>query len=86
MSPGNCFVIWPMAELIERNREAGQAGGPARQQLIAFGDDRTGNPFCAQQGHEAVYYWSAIDQEATRIANDLPTFWRAWVSGTLPLH
>jgi cell wall assembly regulator SMI1 len=86
-NPGQWYVIWPMVDVIQRNREAGQIETLARQQWIAFGDDGTGNPFCVhRRGGGAVYYWNLIDQQATLLADDLPSFWTAWVADTLPPH
>jgi len=85
--PGQWFVIWALADIVARNREASQVEALARQQWIGFGDDGTGNPFCvARRGGEAVYYWSPIDQEATFLADDLPSFWTARAAMTLPPH
>jgi cell wall assembly regulator SMI1 len=83
---GQWYVIWPMVDMVARNREASQIETPARQLWIAFGDDGTGNFCVRRRGGEAVYYWNPIDQEATLLADDLPSFWTAWVANTLPPH
>ena len=67
--PGQWFVIWPLREVVERNRTAAEVETVHRGDWVAFGDDGTGNPFCVdRQGNDAVYYWSPIDQAATRLA------------------
>jgi len=85
--PSQWFVIWPLADVVSRNQEAWAIEGGRRVQLVGFGDDGTGNPFCVQRdaGPE-VFAWSPIDHDATHIAKDLKTFWRHWTAGTLPSH
>ena len=83
--PGQWFVIWPLMEVVERNRVASEAESHRRRDWVAFGDDGAGNPFCVdRQGNDAVYYWSPIDQAATRLAADPAAFWKAWVADSLP--
>lgn len=76
-----------LADLLERNRAVDNVENPSLAGFIAFGDDGTGSPFCvSNDGGDAVYYWSAIDQRAMLVADDLPGFWTAWVSDALPPH
>jgi hypothetical protein len=85
--PGQWFVIWPLADIAQRNRLANELEGPGRSRWIGFGDDGTGSPFCvARRGGAAVYYWSPIDHSATLLASGVAEFWAAWVAGTLPPH
>jgi SMI1/KNR4 family protein SUKH-1 len=85
--PGQWFVIWPLGELVERNRMAWQVEGAQRKAWVGFGDDGTGNPFCfARSEGEAVYHWSPTDQESTWLAGDAAAFWAAWTSGQLRPH
>ena len=85
--PGQWFVIWPLAEVVERNRLAHDVEGPNRREWIGFGDDGTGRQFCVdRQGGNAVYDWSSIDQAATRLAEGVAEFWAAWVAGSLRTH
>lgn len=85
--PGQWFVIWPLADVFERNRLANELEGPARSLWIGFGDDGTGSPFCLDRlGGTAVYHWSPIDHAATLLADGLEGFWTAWVEGSLPTH
>jgi hypothetical protein len=85
--PGQWFVIWPLADVVERNRLARDVESSARADWIGFGDDGTGNPFCVCRGNgDDVYYWSPIDQEATWLASDPAAFWQALVTDSLPKH
>ena len=85
--PGQWFVIWPLSEVVARNRAANQVEGLGRREWIGFGDDGTGSPFCVDRlGGDAVFHWSSIDQEATRLARDVVEFWTAWLAGSLPPH
>lgn len=80
---GRWFVIWPLADLVERN-------GPhwigweneVRRTLLGFGDDGTGAPYCiARAGGSVIFKWSPIDQELTPIASTLRDFWLSRYSG-----
>ena len=85
--PGQWFVIWPIVELVTRNADAYAVEGNRRRALVGFGDDGTGSPFCVRSdGSDEVASWSAIDQQATHLADDLVSFWIGWVGGTLPPH
>ena len=85
--PGQWFVIWPLADVVQWNRRASEIEGPARSASIGFGDDGTGSPFCVDRlGGTTVYRWSPIDHSATVLAGDLAGFWAAWVEGSLPTH
>jgi hypothetical protein len=82
---GQWFVIWPLADVVARNRQAWAARGLDRRALLAFGDDGTGDPFCvACDGSRAVVVWSEIDDSVTYMADDIERFWSAWTAGTLP--
>ena len=86
--PGQWFVIWPLSEVATRKRQAGSLeGSPVRRGLVGFGDDGTGAPFCVpRDGSGGVFAWSAIDGEATRLADTVARFWEGWLTGTLPPH
>ena len=79
-------VIWPLEMLAQENMQRREVGVlPA--DLIAFGDDGTGDPFCVpRDGSDGVFYWSPIDGEATLLAGAIADFWSGWVAGTLPPH
>ena len=79
---GQWFVIWPLADVAARN-SVEQVGweGPARRELIGFGDDGTGAPFCvARGGGTGVHLWSSITQEADQVGETVEEFWRTWTS------
>lgn len=86
--PGQWFVIWPLSEVVTRNREAWSLeDSPVRRGLVGFGDDGTGAPFCVPRGGGGgVFAWSAIGGEATWLAGTVAGFWSGWVAGTLPPH
>jgi hypothetical protein len=85
--PGEWFVIWPLRDVVQRNRTAWHVEGAQRQEWGGFGDDGTADPFCFRRaGGNAVYYWSPIEQEATLLADDAASFWTALISSTLPPH
>ena len=85
---GQWFVIWPLAELVTRNQDAWSRDARSpRQALVGFGDDGTGAPFCViREDGSSVFAWSAIDGEATLLADTVAGFWSGWVAGTLPAH
>jgi hypothetical protein len=86
--PGQWFVIWPLPEVVTRNREASaQDSRPARRELTGFGDDGTGAPFCVRRdGGGNVFAWSPIDGKATLLARSVADFWSEWAANTLPPH
>jgi len=86
--PGQWFVIWPLREVVARNRQAWLWGDSlARQGLVGFGDDGAGAPFCVpRDGSSGVFAWSAVDDEAVLLAGTVAEFWSGWVAGTLPPH
>ena len=44
---GEWFVVWPLSEVVSRNRDEWAIEDyRARQELLGFGDDGTGAPFC----------------------------------------
>ena len=85
---GQWLVIWPLPEVVGRNREAWEVeDSPFRRKLVGFGDDGTGVPFCVRRdGGDGVFAWSAFDGQATRLAHTVATFWSGWVAGTLPRY
>lgn len=85
---GQWFVIWPLAEVIARNRQAwSQGGSPSRRELVGFGDDGTDAPFCVpRDGGSRVFARSLVDGQATLLAGSVADFWSGWAAGTLPPH
>ncbi len=85
---GQWFVIWPLAEVVIRNRKAWSwKDSAARRRLMGFGDDGTGAPFCVpRDGSGGGLAWSAISGEATVLAGSVAAFWSGWLASTLPPH
>ncbi|GIF02452.1 SMI1/KNR4 family protein [Paractinoplanes rishiriensis] len=82
---GHWFVIWPLADVLQRNSD-GWVGweSSGRRHLIGFGDDGTGDPFCVpRDGGAGVLIWHPIGQEAIRLADTLQGFWIGLNSGTI---
>lgn len=78
---GQWWVIWPLGMLSEENERRRRAGGlPA--DLIAFGDDGTGDAFCAEPNQGNVICWHAIGARKQPLAADVATLWQAWTDGT----
>lgn len=73
---------WPIETLVSLNRDA-RVDDLIPTYLLAFGDNGADQWFCvdARSGSdETVYSWAAIGREETRMAPDLATFWREWLS------
>jgi hypothetical protein len=82
--PGQWFVVWPLAEVVARNRLAWADESIARQGLVGFGDDGTGAPFCVpRDGSGGVFTWNPIDAQAYRLADTVAQFWSGWSSGLI---
>jgi hypothetical protein len=75
-TPGQWWVVWPSARVVSDNRRAWR-DGELSVDLLAFGDDGTGNPFCIQDD-DRVVYWSWIDCEIEREVGNLATFLADW--------
>lgn len=83
--PGRWNVIWPLAQVVERNRTAWDIETRARRDWVGFGDDGTGAPFCVRRtGGDEVFHWSPIEQRASILASDAIAFWQEWVTASLP--
>jgi len=81
---GQWFVLWPLARIVENNEDAWAAGTPVRRELLGFGDDGTGAPFCVRlDGSSDVFIWSPIEGTAVRLADDLACFWSAWAANVI---
>ena len=73
---GRWFVIWPLAALPGRNELDWAKDGPRRRELVAFGDDGTGGPFCVpRDGGPGVFLWDALTPAPLWLANDVGDFW-----------
>ena len=62
---GQWFVVWPLERLVSDNVRS-WSEGRLRRDLLAFGDDGTGNPFCVPTNEarpREVIRWSWIDDD-----------------------
>lgn len=82
--PGQWFVVWPLAEVVTRNQRAWADESAARQELVGFGDDGTGAPFCVpRDGGVGVFVWEPIEQQAFWLADTVEQFWSGWSRGLI---
>jgi hypothetical protein len=82
--PGQWFVVWPLAEVVTRNRQAWAAESTARQEFVGFCDYGTGAPFCVpRDGSIGVSTWNSIEQRADRLADTVEEFWSCWSGGKI---
>jgi hypothetical protein len=78
---GQRFVLWPLAESIRRNEREWEAGGSARRELLAIGDDGTGARICVpRDGSSGVFLWDPLTATPHWLANDLGDFWIGWTT------
>jgi hypothetical protein len=74
------WVVWPLERVIADNEDAWREKRlPAS--LLAFGDDGTGNPFCAalDDAQDEVLRWSWIDGDVEAVVGSMAEFMREWV-------
>ena len=73
--------MWPLDRLVSDNLDAWQRN-QLSQDLLAFGDDGTGNPFCLRlRDSDEVVRWSWIDLQAEQGEGTLLDFVSWWVKG-----
>ncbi len=60
-----------------RDNTLAWGSGELAHELLAFGDDGTGNPFCIQNGARVVR-WSWIDAAIEQDIGDLGIFLAEW--------
>jgi hypothetical protein len=79
---GEWWVIWPLGRVVEENLRSWGEGTLARD-LVAFGDDGIGNPFCIPLSGDAddVVRWNWIDSEVEVQEGSFDHFRRAWCLG-----
>lgn len=78
--PGQWWVIWPLDRVTETCSVA-WADGSLPTNLIAFGDDGTGNPFCVARGAaSSVVRWSWIDGDAEVDEGTFADFLSHWIT------
>lgn len=69
-----------IAEETERVRADGLLAGD----VLCFGDDGTGDPFCiSHQNGGPVWWLSLIDGEMVVLADSLLAFWDGWLRGEI---
>ena len=82
-------VAWPLRRLVEANLSHWSDHSlPLPRDLLAFGDDGTGKPFClrlhaASEAHSEVVSWSWIDDHGRAVAPDLYVFWLRWLQSEI---
>jgi hypothetical protein len=74
---GQWWVVWPLDRLVADTLTA-WADGTLDRALVAFGDDGTGNPFCASVGPDEVVRWSWINGEVEQVEGTFADFVMAW--------
>lgn len=83
---GQWFVVWPLERLVADNVRSWSEGTLPRD-LIAFGDDGTGNPFCVPTSEDRsrdILRWSWIDGDVEEVV-PAQEFFAAWTNlGTFP--
>ena len=87
--PGQWFLVWQLTYLVERNLDDWSASWAVaeRRNLIGFGDDGTGDPFCVRRdGNPGVFIWSPIEETVTRLAGSLDEFLDRWQANSLPRY
>jgi cell wall assembly regulator SMI1 len=78
---GQWHVIWPLHRVVDENSQA-WADGRLRHDLLAFGDDGTGAPFCALLTETAtanIVRWSWIDHDIEGDEQSFRAFVANWV-------
>ena len=77
---GQWWVVWPLDRLVENNAARWHEGMLARD-LLAFGDDGTGNPFCVSlvRPRDEVLRWSWIEGEVEQSAGTFADFVHEWL-------
>jgi cell wall assembly regulator SMI1 len=79
---GQWWVVWPLDRLAADNPDVWKSGMLSRD-LLAFGDDGTGNPFCVPlDGRDEVVRWSWIDGDAVRSEGTLAQFVAEWTNAS----
>ena len=76
---GEWWVVWPLDRVVAETTAA-WAEGTLNQGLVAFGDDGTGNPFCATEDEDEVVRWSWIDGEVEQAEGTFAEFLTTWCS------
>jgi hypothetical protein len=81
---GQWFVVWPLAEVVARNRAVWAYETADRRGLIGFGDDGAGGEFCVPaDGSAGVFVWNPIDGVPHPLADTIAGFWAGWSDGSI---
>lgn len=82
---GQWYFVWPLERIVGNNlalRDQTESSFPV--DLVAFGDNGTGDPFCiAMSSQERVCWWSPIDARVQMLADDLESFIVGWLTGMI---
>jgi hypothetical protein len=80
---GQWWVIWPLARVLEHNQRA-WGDGTLDRDLLAFGDDGTGNPFCVSltSPSDQVVRWNVIDLAVEVDEGNIEQFCETWTAST----
>jgi hypothetical protein len=78
---GQWWVVWPLDRVIADNDVAWREDRLPRD-LLAFGDDGTGNPFCVRLSDDGdrVLRWSWIDADVETDEGDMDRFLSEWLA------
>lgn len=77
---GQWDVVWPLSRVVDDNLAAWARGLP--RNLLAFGDDGTGDPFCVDLDDptDAVVRWNWIDHDIEVREGSMTEFRNTWLS------
>ncbi len=77
---GQWYVVWPLVQVAENNERA-WGDGTLDRDLLAFGDDGTGSPFCVRLSspNDEVLRWNLIDLEVEVNEGPMAQFVRTWL-------
>jgi hypothetical protein len=76
---GQWYVVWLLARVAEDNLRA-WGDGTLTRDLLAFGDDGTGNSFCVslQSDADEVVRWNWLDSDIEVNESDMEQFLQTW--------
>jgi hypothetical protein len=77
---GQWYVVWPLGRVVEDNQRAWSDGTLPRE-LVAFGDDGTGNRFCVSPAFmtDEVLRWNSIDLAVEASEGTVAQFVKEWL-------
>jgi hypothetical protein len=78
------FAIWPLEQLLGTNWTLASEDDWSTTDLVAFGDNGSGNFFCFKRSSPGFLLWSRGNAMSPLLAPDLKTFWSGWISDTSP--